>query len=298
MFFSNLWIRAFLAASVLGLSAWGVNEQLILPKAAEKEVLDQRTHELKVKITKTLSQFPDLEKIKKELARERNEVVRLRTAVGALDRKVLEGSELESLLEGNGVFEKEKHLRNLVMTPGQPTEVPPYAHEIFQIGMQAPFDKVVEYINSLEKRSKFLRIHSVKMGQTEGDTLEPPEVSIEMEAVHAQRKDRKTGETPAPPEPRPDSGFVGVHDLFLFNQKTDAPTHPDPEALVLTDLIFRGQGRFAVINGELVKEGDVLSGKILVKRITDRQVLLNEEGIDFVLDVTNPEVFPLQIQTA
>ena len=58
----------------------------------------------------------------------------------------------------------------------------------------------------------------------------------------------------------------------------------EPSALVLQSIIVGQEGRFAVINGQLYKEGSELAGCKLI-RVDDNSVLMERQGAQFVLDI-------------
>ena len=281
--FNHAWFRGIVIVCIFGISSWVFHEILIVPKLKMKESLDRQIQKEGLKIQETLSAFPDLAKVRKDLEDEGTQVSELKRDLARKETGVLAAGQVEALLKGDTLRQKGEHLQEAVIAGGDRKQVRSYAQQVFRVKLRANYGGVVGYLNTLEEGSKFLRPRSLKMKQEPAGVETPPYAELELEAVYQQKMAEKSGRLKPLQKSLPVPGMDGVRDPFVFSRKADQVQGSEPGVLYLTELIFRGSDRYAVINGRWLQKGDRLSEKVFVKGVTSHQVILTKSGVDQAL---------------
>ena len=268
-------LRWFGFILLMGIFAAVTEKAVFRPRAERLKNLDQQIKNEEWRTQEILSRFPDSNTLLENLEGQKLDLAHLRRKIGALDGKVLAGDELASLWQGS--FTKESFALNENAQVTEENEFEPFEWKIFNLEARSDFGRLIKYLDSLESRSSLIRVLDLKMTPAEGVT-DAVGVQIKIEAISSQRKKRAAhfiGNNVLPPE----FEFQNLRDPFVFRRQSDVSEETKPEEFSLSEVIFHGEGRYAVINGELYKEGDSVANEMVVKEISPYEVrLIKLEG--------------------
>lgn len=275
-FFRNFWLRVFGLGLIFGVSIYASYHFLILPKILEQEILEQKIQRTEGQIKETISQIPDLGDVREKLKEENDQIQVLKRKISDLENQILIAAQLRSILKGLPFNFKEKEL---TLSGAKPILFLSYAQQSFYVSIQASFPAVMDYLALVEKSSPFLTIHSFRIKQEEGG--EALSAELKLSALSLQ----KSGTEKPSPTPSPTTSvFQNLSDPFVFRQVGSSPRPLDKsKTLHLSQLILRGRDRFAVINNQWLREGQKISEALSIKKITNRQIVLVDKGIERVL---------------
>lgn len=287
-----------LGALVTGmiLSPFWVNLQFIQPRVEARELADREIEFLESKIEKTWAAFPSFKSLEEELKKEESAVTDLGKGISLLEEHVLSEKELAALILPTGAQERQR-LSNLKSTKTLEKQIGPFIQEKMFISMETDFPSLVAYLSLLETTSAFFRPLSLSMSK-DRRTASFPKAEIELLVLHTSSESLRgpegrsnlagseiaSGDT----RPRNDMGGLattGLTDPFIYRVRNQLASGLSDKKPQVSEVIFMGENRYAVIDGKKVQEGDRLPGNTAVQEIHSHQVILRQKNSTTVLSL-------------
>lgn len=268
MWLHNFWIRSAVVLWAFGIGLGYVYWEWIQPKWAARELLERRIERMERKRVAFLSQFSETDALQARIENYESSLTFLRHALSSLASNLLSHDELEAFLRW----------KNALILKGPPTPGDSFFQQKFRATLPAHYDETLSYLRQIDSYSPSVVLSSLKMVQKDTGVTEPPLLEVELDTLsyfYSHDGTLKEGRTETSPT---FLDSLGVRDPFVFVQKAGPSRGTLDPFLYLKEIIFRGPNRFAVINGEVVAEGDFVLGDILVKEISPHRMVISQKG--------------------
>ena len=272
---SNFWIRGWVLVMALGIG-FGYGEwEWVRPRWAAKQVWERRVERADKQIQTLLSRFSETEGLTEKLESYESDLASLRHKISALNPDLLSHGELETLLRG----------RNALVFKGPETSLGPFTEQKFKVTFPAHYDESLRYLRLIESYSPSITLGSLRMAQKDSGVTDPPLLEIEWKTLYRSQEGPEASKNRFPKPVSPDLENLKMRDPFVFTREARPSERTPGPSFYVKEIIFRGPNRYAVINGEVVGEGDSLSPDVLVKGISPDRVIVSEKG--------NERIFPV-----
>lgn len=183
--------------------------------------------------------------------------------------------ELDMILEAKTIFDAHTKYPIIGVSPGASQNLGDFLRRDYQIRIKGSYADILRYLAVLEKVSPYVRFAKITFMKTKPG--EPLQAMIELQAVVLDKK-----------------GFFGRREALWAKAAVSEDENPfllvrqfprDSEArrLGIDALVFEGESRYALVNGELVAEGSRILEQVFIKSITERELFLtrNNQDISF-----------------
>ncbi|GEM_PF-4056444 len=283
MWLANFWIRGTVALLALGVGFGYGHWQWVRPKLLRKEALERRIRRLDKKIQDSLSTFSNAKQLRVRLEENESQLAFLQTEILGMNPDLLTQSELENLLRGPNALifkDPERPLGNFIQ-------------QKFKVTLPSHYDETLRYLRWIEDYHPSVTLGSLKMVQKDNGVTDPPLLEIELETIWnpSPRPSPQRGEGRVRGKALlnlrtsiPDLQDLGIRDPFVFNLDAGSLKGSDLP-FYLKEIIFRGRNCYAVINGEVVGEGDFISGSLFIKEISPRRIVVSEKGSERIFNL-------------
>ncbi|MBI4388347.1 MAG: type 4a pilus biogenesis protein PilO [Candidatus Omnitrophica bacterium] len=282
----------FLALTVMLI--WFVGyAHMYRPAAEELKLLKKKMDKVNQKISEMKAQMPDVAREQKTLEKKDQEIESLRDRLRKLESELPARNELAPLLEqlttsGSGealkilsikpVEEKEQKKRSSEKGKKAAEETQFYPEEKFELAIATGFWEFIRYLARLEKVSPYFSFSMVDIQLDEKKRKESePRMHLQIGALLRERFQRGSKGESVFRKDIPKLGFKGTQQDPFFLAQKELKTQAPPEKYQVSGVIWKGGKKIAIINNQVVREGDKLDHSQVVS-IDSSKIIIEQAG--------------------
>ena len=250
---------------------WGFSEYIYKPQGKDLKKIKNRFVMAAFELTKAQKDARNLKELEKDLREIQEELVYVK-------ERLPQEKQISALLQQLAEEADRARIDFISILPQKEIEEEGFMKMPVEIVLRCGYYNLTNYLKRIENLPRLVEIEGIEI-RTKGDLAPRLEVKLKVNTFSLKEEGIKKKRTTAQ---KGEASFIYEKDPFLSLGKEKQRLTSELLTLTLTGILWEGKEASAIINDDIVKEGDFIGEKKVLK-IRKDEVVLGEGEEKYIL---------------